>query len=272
MAIEIRLVDVWKSFGENEVLRGVTLTLRSGEISVIIGGSGSGKSVTLKHILGLIRPDRGQVYVDGREITQLREVELYPIRRRMGMIFQNAGLLQSLSVGQNVGLALSEFRLAPPWEIERIVEEKLALVGLAGKSRERPTNLSGGMRKRAAIARALTLNADCLLYDEPTAGLDPPMSETIDSLILDMKRKTGCTSVVVTHDLASVFRVADSIHMLHQGRIIFSGRPAELLAWEDPRAREFLARGLRPGGGFAPLAGAAPRPAAAADRATEKEA
>ncbi len=250
MAMEIVLRDVKKSFGENAVLKGVSLRVRPGEIALIIGGSGSGKSVTLKHIVGLIKPDSGQVLIDGRDIVPLTEVELYDVRRRIGMIFQSAGLLQSLSVGQNVSLALDELDLVPKRDIPEIVAEKLALVGLAGKENEMPSNLSGGMRKRAAIARALTLDADCLLYDEPTAGLDPPMSQTVDDLILEMKEKTGCTSVVVTHDLASIQSVADSIHMLHLGEIIFSGTRDELMACRDPRVENFLARGQRPGGGL----------------------
>ncbi len=272
--MEIQIRDLHKSFGDNAVLRGLSLTIRSGEVTVILGGSGSGKSVLLKHIIGLIKPDSGQVLIDGQDIVPLGEQELNEIRRRIGIIFQNGGLLQSLTVGQNVGLALVEHELAPRGEIRRIVAEKLALVGLEGKESEMPANLSGGMRKRAAIARALTVDADALLYDEPTAGLDPPMSKTVDDLIIEMKTRTGCTSVVVTHDLVSVFAIADSIHMLHQGEIVFSGTPKAMLECTDERVRSFLERGRLPGGGMgsrldekqaatkdAPLGGASPESA-----------
>ncbi len=251
--MEIQIRDLHKSFGENAVLRGLSLTVRSGEVTVILGGSGSGKSVLLKHIIGLIKPDSGQVLIDGQDIVPMGEQELNEIRRRIGIIFQNGGLLQSLTVGQNVGLALVENELVPRDEVRHIVAEKLALVGLEGKEDEMPANLSGGMRKRAAIARALTVDADALLYDEPTAGLDPPMSKTVDDLILEMKSRTGCTSVVVTHDLVSVFTIADSIHMLHQGEIVFSGTPKEMLGCTDERVRSFLERGRMTEGGMGPL-------------------
>lgn len=256
MAMEIVVRDLRKSFGDNEVLRGVNLSVRPGEIAVIIGGSGSGKSVLLKHLIGLVKPDSGEILIDGQDIVPLSETELYSVRRRIGMIFQSGGLLQSLSVGRNVGLALAEHNLASSAEARRRVAEKLALVGLAGKEDEMPTNLSGGMRKRVAIARALTLDADALFYDEPTAGLDPPMSQTVDDLIREMKSKTGCTSLVVTHDLASIFSIADSVHMLHQGAIVFSGTPEQLLRCEDESIRRFLARGRQPGGGHEPLSSA----------------
>lgn len=253
MAMEIVVRDLRKSFGDNEVLRGVNLRVRPGEIAVIIGGSGSGKSVLLKHLIGLVKPDSGEILIDGRDIAPFSETELYPIRRRIGMIFQSGGLLQSLSVGRNVGLALAEHGRLSSGELRRRVAEKLAQVGLAGKEEEMPTNLSGGMRKRVAIARALTLDADALFYDEPTAGLDPPMSQTVDDLIREMKTKTGCTSLVVTHDLASVFSIADSVHMLHQGTIVFSGTPEQLLRCDEESIRRFLARGRQPGGGYEPL-------------------
>lgn len=253
MAMEIELRNVKKAFGGNAVLRGVSLKIRRGEVAVIVGGSGSGKSVMLKHLTGLLKPDEGQVLIDGMDIAPMTERELVDIRRRIGMIFQNAGLLQSLTVGENVGLALAENELAPATAIPVVVSEKLALVGLAGKENELPANLSGGMKKRAAIARALTLDADCLLYDEPTAGLDPIMSQTVDDLILDMRKKAGCTSVVVTHDLASIFSIPDTIHMLHRGEIIFSGSKEEMLKCKDDRVLAFLERGRTPGAGIALL-------------------
>lgn len=251
--MEIKIHDLHKTFGENKVLKGLSLDIHSGEVAVIVGGSGSGKSVLLKHLIGLLKPDSGEILIDGTNIVPLSERDLTGVRRRIGMIFQSGGLLQSLTLGHNVGLALEEHRLARPNEIRKIVAEKLALVGLEGKEGEMPSNLSGGMRKRAAIARALTLDADALFYDEPTAGLDPPMSQTVDDLILEMKQKTGCTSVVVTHDLVSVFSIADSIHMLHEGEIVFSGTRESMLECSDERVRAFLERGRLAGGGLKPL-------------------
>ncbi len=253
MRIEIR--NLHKSFNSNHVLRGLSLEIGEGEIVAIVGGSGSGKSVLLKHLIGLLKPDSGEILIDGKNIVPLAEKELDPIRRRIGMIFQSGGLLQSLSLGHNVGLALVENQLALPKEIDKIVAEKLELVGLKGKENEMPSNLSGGMRKRAAIARALTLDADALFYDEPTAGLDPPMSQTVDDLIVEMNEKTGCTSVVVTHDLVSVFAIAQKVHMLYQGQIVFSGTPKEMLESDDERTREFLERARLPAGGLKPLPG-----------------
>jgi len=251
--MEIQVRDLHKSFGGNQVLRGLSLEIRSGEIAVIVGGSGSGKSVLLKHLIGLMKPDSGKILIDGHDIVPLGEKDLNDIRRRIGMIFQSGGLLQSLTLGDNVGLALIEHGLAQPNETRRIVAEKLELVGLKGKEQEMPSNLSGGMRKRGAIARALTLDADALFYDEPTAGLDPPMSQTVDDIIREMKEKTGCTSVVVTHDLVSVFSIADSIHMLHRGEIVFTGTREEMLECEDEHVRDFLERGRLAGGGLKPL-------------------
>lgn len=266
--MEIKVRDLHKSFDGQHVLRGLSLDIRSGEIAVIVGGSGSGKSVLLKHLIGLLKPDSGEIWIDDENIVRMRERELSAVRRRIGMIFQSGGLLQSYSLGYNVGLALSEHGLATPEEIRGIVGEKLSLVGLGGMEDKMPSTLSGGMRKRAAIARALTLDADALFYDEPTAGLDPPMSQTVDDLIVEMKEKTGCTSVVVTHDLVSVFSIADSIHMLYQGEIVFSGTREEMLNCDDERVRDFLGRGRLEGGGLKPLPGGAGTSAAASKPAS----
>ncbi len=240
--MEIGVRNLYKSFGENHVLRGLNLTIPEGEVTVIVGGSGSGKSVLLKHLTGLMRPDTGEILIDGRDITHLPESVLFSLRQRIAMIFQSGGLLASLTVGENVGLGLVEHRLAPRPEIPGIVAEKLAVVRLEGKENEMPANLSGGMRKRVSIARALTLSPELILYDEPTAGLDPPMAEAIDDLILELAHHLKVTSVVVTHDLLSIFKLADTVNMLHDGRIIESAPPEEFKASENEIVQNFIRR------------------------------
>lgn len=240
MRIEIK--NLCKSFRGNAVLKNLNLSIPEGKISVIVGGSGSGKSVLLKHLTGLIRPDSGQVFVGERDITHLSEASLYPLRQRIAMIFQSGGLLGSLTVGENVALGLIEHKLAPRDKIPEIVKEKLALVKLEGKENEMPGNLSGGMRKRVSIARALTLHPELILYDEPTAGLDPPMSETIDDLILKLARDIKVTTVMVTHDLTSVFKLADTVNMLHEGEIIVSSSPDEFKNSKNQIVQSFIRR------------------------------
>lgn len=240
--MQIKADKIYKSFGKNEVLKGISLDIAKGKITMIIGGSGTGKSVLLKHLCGLIKPDKGHVFIDETDITRLSERELFPIRRKMGMIFQSGGLLASLNVADNIALGLREHRIASPQKIKEIVKEKLSLVELDGKEEVMPANLSGGMRKRVSIARALTLNPEIILYDEPTAGLDPPMSENIDNLIKDLNKKMGVTSVVVTHDLISIFNIADFVYMLYQGQIIFAGTPNELRSSSNPQVKEFISR------------------------------
>jgi phospholipid/cholesterol/gamma-HCH transport system ATP-binding protein len=243
--VRIEIKNLHKSFGSNDVLRGIDLTLEPGGISIILGGSGTGKSVLIKHIVGLLRPDRGEVRVDGRDVTRLSEREWYPIRRRMGYIFQAGGLIHSLTVGDNVGLALSENRVSSPREIRRVVAEKLEWVGLAGKEQEMPANLSGGMIKRVAIARALASDPELLLYDEPTAGLDPPTAGSVDAVIERVGKELGVTTVVVTHDMLTVFDIADHVHFLSQGKVIVSGPPREFVSSGDERVRAFLKRDMR---------------------------
>lgn len=241
MKIEIR--GLKKSFGDLKVFDGLDLTIEPGERCVIMGRSGQGKSVLLKHLVGLIQPDAGEILIDGKNIVGLSERDLYPIRMRFGMIFQNAGLLQSLTVGQNVALPLIEVRGADENETMRKVTEKLELVGLGGREGQAVTTLSGGQQKRVAIARALAQNADCMLFDEPTAGLDPLISETVDDIIMQVNKDTGATVIVVTHDLISAFTVGDTIHLLNEGRIAASGSPAELKKSDNQIVKEFLARG-----------------------------
>lgn len=238
--MELRVEDLHKTFNGTPVLRGVNLTVRSGETFVIIGGSGSGKSVFLKHLVRLLRPDRGKVFWDGEEITHLPERVMTRLRPRVGFVFQASGLLTSLSVEQNVGLGLRETRRLPPGEVRRIVEEKLALVGLEGKGALMPSELSGGMKKRVALARTLTMEPDAILLDEPTAELDPQMSNSVDRLVLDMKERLGKTFVIVTHDMIHTRRVGDRVGLLHEGRLAFVGTPSELEQTDLEVVRAFV--------------------------------
>jgi phospholipid/cholesterol/gamma-HCH transport system ATP-binding protein len=236
--VELRQVE--KRFGPLEVLRGVDLALERGKTTVIIGESGTGKSVLLKTILALLRPDRGTVYVDAQRVDNLRERELVPIRRRFGYLFQMGALFDSLTTGENVGFPLAEHTTHTPAEIEEIVTRKLALVGLDGVLQKKPAELSGGQRKRVALARAIALDPDIVLYDEPTTGLDPIRADSINDLIIKLKDELHITSVVVTHDMTSAFKVADRILMLHQGHFIADGTPNEIRNSTDLNVRRFI--------------------------------
>jgi len=237
---KIRLEGVWKSFGDQVVLRGCDLEVKGGECLVIMGLSGSGKSVTLRLILGLMPPDSGHIYVDGVDMTALSERERDPVRTRMGMVFQNSALFDSLPVWQNVTFALRQHTDVSDEELRRIAVEKLRLVELVGVEDRMPAELSGGMRKRVAIARAIASDPEIMLYDEPTTGLDPVVGDAINKLIFSCNRRAAATSVVVTHDLASARRVGDRIAVLYEGRIIALGTPGELDASSDPVVRQFL--------------------------------
>lgn len=237
---KIDLIGVHKSFGGKPVLKGVDLSVRNGETLVVIGRSGCGKSVMLKHLVGLFKPDRGTIYVDGEEITRYRERDMFPVRRKFGFLFQGAALLDSLTVGENVGLALTELTALTPGRIQCIVAEKLALVGMSGTENYMPSDLSGGMRKRVGLARALSMNPEIVLYDEPTTGLDPIMADSINELIISLKHELSITSIVVTHDMSSVRKIADRIAMLHEGAIIFTGGVADMDATGDPMVRQFI--------------------------------
>lgn len=229
-----------KRLGGREVLRGVDLDVYSGTTTTILGVSGCGKTTLLKHIIGLLKPDAGEVQVHGADIAALGRRELFAVRQRIGMVFQSAALLQSLSVLENVGLPLYEnTRLRVP-EIERVAREKLRLVRLAGYEYYYPASLSGGMKKRAGVARAIVTNPDIILYDEPTTGLDPVITSTVNELIVDMQRKLGVTSVVISHDVQSARRISDYIAILHEGRIFASGTPDAVMASEDAVVRQFL--------------------------------
>jgi phospholipid/cholesterol/gamma-HCH transport system ATP-binding protein len=224
----IRIHGLKKRLGEKQVLNGVDLEIDKGETVVVLGPSGTGKSVLLKHILGLMTPDEGSIEVDGEEIVGRSESDMTQIRRRFGMVFQGAALFDSMTIGENVGLALKEHTRLSEAEIEQRVTERLEWVGLRNVEEKKPSDLSGGMRKRAGIARAIVMDPQFVLYDEPTTGLDPIMADIIDTLICDLQERMSVTSIVVTHDLKSAFKVADRMAMLVGGRIVFSGTPDEV--------------------------------------------
>ncbi len=236
----VRLVDVHKRFGSLLVLNGVNLSLEKGQTTVVIGESGAGKSVLLSHIVCLIKPDRGEVYYQDQRIDNMPERDLAKIRPRFGFLFQLGALFDSMTVGENIAFPIVEHTRKTPHEIEKTVREKLAMVGLDGTQQKWPANMSGGQKKRIALARAIALDPELILYDEPTTGLDPPRADEINELILKLKRELGVTSVVVTHDMASVLKVADRIVMLHQGNFIFDGTPDSIEGCEDQRVRCFV--------------------------------
>lgn len=236
----IELRNISKRFGSLHVLRKVNLSIEAGKCIVIIGGSGSGKSVMLKHIVALLKPDKGEVYFDGQRIDDLPERKLVPVRTQFGFLFQMGALFDSVNVGENVAFPLVEHTQKAPEEIEALAREKLAFVGLDGTQKKMPGELSGGQRKRVALARAIALGPRVVLYDEPTTGLDPIRSDVINALILKLQRELHVTSIVVTHDMNSAFKVADRIVMLHEGHFIFDGTPEELRASEDDRVRRFV--------------------------------
>ncbi|MGV8016581.1 MAG: ABC transporter ATP-binding protein [Ignavibacteria bacterium] len=238
----IELKNVYKSFGDKNVLNGVNLTINKGETLVIIGKSGCGKSVMLKHIIGLMKPDKGEVIIEGRNIVHLSRKDVYTVRKKFGFLFQGAALFDSMSVEENVGLGLRENRRLKDKEISRIVAEKLELVGLPGIQNMSPSDLSGGMKKRVSLARAIADEPEYILYDEPTTGLDPVMSDNIDELIRDLADKLKVTSIIVTHDIFSVIEVAQRVVMMEGGVVYFSGTPKELFDSDDTMITEFLRR------------------------------
>jgi phospholipid/cholesterol/gamma-HCH transport system ATP-binding protein len=241
----IALSNVWLSLGNRQVLKDVSLDVQPAETRVILGGSGSGKTTILRLILGLYRPDQGSIRVTGQEIADLSERELFEIRQHMAMVFQNAALFDSLTVRENVGYRLWEHGHLTDEQIEQMVRESLQFVGLEDTVDKMPAELSGGMRKRVGIARALASGAKLLLYDEPTAGLDPINTCMVSRLILRLKTK-GVTQVVVTHDLETAYKVADRIVMVLKGRVVFDGTPDELKQCDQPAIREFLDPGSLP--------------------------
>jgi phospholipid/cholesterol/gamma-HCH transport system ATP-binding protein len=236
--IEIR--GLCKRFGKKVVLDGLDLTVPRGENMVVIGGSGTGKSVLLKCVVGLLRPDEGEIRIDGEDITKMGEEELARVRRRFGMLFQGAALFDSMNVGENVGFALRRLRKYPEERIREVVDEKLSMVGLGEIRRMMPAELSGGMKKRVGLARAIASEPDILLYDEPTTGLDPIMADVINDLIVSLRERLGATSITITHDMASAYKIADRMAMLYKGRIIETGSPDEFRNTANPVVAQFV--------------------------------
>jgi phospholipid/cholesterol/gamma-HCH transport system ATP-binding protein len=258
----IELKHVSKAFARHVVLENVSLSIQAGESLVVIGASGTGKSVLLKHIVGLLKPDAGEVWFDGQRIDTLAERPLMLVRQRIGFLFQMGALFDSLNVGDNIGFPLREHTHKPEEEVKKIVAEKLAMVGLSGSESKMPEELSGGQRKRVALARAIALDPQAILYDEPTTGLDPVRADVINQLILKLQRELNVTSVTVTHDMASAFKISSRIVMLHRGHLIFDGTSEEIQNDENPTVKQFISGEASP----KDLAGltAMPPPAAAA--------
>jgi len=236
----IRIINLHKAFGDNQVLRGVELTVATGETMVVIGQSGSGKSVLLKHIIGLMKPDLGEIWVDDTEATKLDEDELQGFTRKFGMLFQGAALFDSMTVAENVAFGLERHTNYPREEIRRMVEESLARVGLHGVEDMLPYELSGGMKKRVGLARAIAYEPEIMLYDEPSTGLDPIRADAINDLINMLKKEMGVTSVVITHDMASSYKIADRIAMLYEGIILEVGTPDEIRNSKNPIVQQFI--------------------------------
>ncbi len=236
--IEVRGLHKW--FGEHHVLRGIDLVVPSGSTLVILGGSGSGKTVCMKHLIGLLKPDKGQVIVDGEDLVPLGAEELARVRRKFGMVFQAAALFDSMTVYENVSFPLKEHTKMSEEQMRQIVKDKLAIVGLKNVEDKFPADLSGGMRKRVGLARAIVLDPKIVLYDEPTTGLDPITTDYVDEMILDAKRQLNVTSVVISHDIASAFKVADKIAFLYQGLIVDQGPPARMRGSQHPAVKHFL--------------------------------
>jgi phospholipid/cholesterol/gamma-HCH transport system ATP-binding protein len=236
----IEFIDIYKSFGKNNVLNGLNLKIEKGETFAILGRSGCGKSVTLKLMVGLLKPDKGKIMVDGVEVTAATGAALSKLRHKFGFLFQGGALLNSLNVGDNIALPLREHKSAPEPEILERVSKTLSLLGLGHLEKLMPAELSGGMRKRVALARAIITQPEIILYDEPTTGLDPIMSNVINDLIIRMKQYLKITSVVVTHDMKSTFKVADRIGLLYGGKIIKIGTPQEFQSTNDPYIKQFV--------------------------------
>jgi phospholipid/cholesterol/gamma-HCH transport system ATP-binding protein len=249
----VEIHGLHKAFGDNRVLRGLDLRVECGQIFTILGGSGSGKSVSLKHMIGLMHPDRGEVRIEGRDVTRLSDREWVDVRTQIGFVFQGSALFDSLSVLENVAYALREHRRWDEGRIARRVAECLEAVGLAGLERQMPAELSGGMRKRVGVARAIALEPRAILYDEPTTGLDPANARRIGQLIRSLQERLDVTSVVVTHDLELCFSVSDRIALLKDGRLVAEGSVEEIRSSPQPDVRDFLEGGGEPENGEATL-------------------
>lgn len=236
----IEIINVCKSFDGHKVLDNLNLNIRDGETTVIIGRSGCGKSVLLKHMIGLLKPDSGHVLINGKDTTRMDEKELNEIRMKFGMLFQGAALFDSLTILENVGFAMLEHTNATKEEIAKGVKECLALVGLKDIEDKKPAELSGGMRKRVGLARAILLRPQIILYDEPTTGVDPIMGDSINDLIVKLHTKLNVTSIAVTHDMTSAYKIADRITMLYNGKIIADGKPDDIKNTHDPIVKQFI--------------------------------
>ncbi|MGZ8431676.1 MAG: ABC transporter ATP-binding protein [Candidatus Deferrimicrobiaceae bacterium] len=236
--IEIR--GLTKRFGTKVVLDGLDLTVPRGKNTVVIGGSGTGKSVLIKCVVGLLRADAGEILIGGEDVTKMDERELVRVRRKFGMLFQGAALFDSMNVGENVAFALRRLRLYPEHQIRDVVEEKLSMVGLRDIQHLMPAELSGGMKKRVGLARAIASEPEILLYDEPTTGLDPIMADVINDLIISLRELLGVTSISITHDMASAYKIADHIAMLYKGKIVEVGTPEEIRNTRNPVVSQFV--------------------------------
>jgi len=236
----VEFKNVKKRFAHLVVLDGVSLKVEKGESVVIIGASGSGKSVLLKHIVGLLRPDDGEVYFDGVRIDPLPEAQIMPIRQRCGFLFQMGALFDSLTVAENIGFPIQEHTKKSKEEVAQIVQQKLSMVGLSGIEKKMPGELSGGQKKRVALARAIALDPELILYDEPTTGLDPIRADVINELIIKLQRELHTTSITVTHDMQSAFKIANRIVMLHEGKIIIDGSPDQIKNTDNDIVRRFV--------------------------------
>ena len=236
----IEIVNLCKSFNGHKVLDNLNLNIKTGETTVIIGRSGCGKSVLLKHIIGILKPDLGQVLIDDKDVAKLDYKELNELRMRFGMLFQGAALFDSLSILENVAFGMIEHKNSSKEEIEKRVRECLTLVGLKDIEDKKPAELSGGMRKRVGLARAICLRPEIILYDEPTTGVDPIMGDSINDLIVELHNKLKVTSIAVTHDMTSAYKIADRMAMLYNGKIIATGTPDEIKNTRDPVVRQFI--------------------------------
>ncbi len=236
----IEIINVSKSFDGHKVLDNLNLNIKTGDTTVVIGRSGCGKSVLLKHIIGLLKPDSGHILIDGKDITRMDEKELSDVRMKFGMLFQGAALFDSLSIMENVGFAMIEHTNATGEEIVKRVKECLALVGLKDIEDKKPAELSGGMKKRVGLARAILVRPQIMLYDEPTTGVDPIMGDSINDLIIELHTKLNVTSIAVTHDMTSAYKIADRIAMLYNGKIVADGTPDQIKNTVDPVVKQFI--------------------------------
>lgn len=239
--VVIKSENIHKSFEERKILSGVSLDIYKGETFVIMGGSGCGKSTLLRHLIGTLAPDEGKTYLLGKDLSALGEAEMEDLKKKIGMCFQSAALFDSMTVGENIALPLREHTKLDESVINIIIKMKLELVGLRGFENLMPSQLSGGMRKRVGLARAIAMDPQIVFYDEPTAGLDPIVGAVISKLILDLSKKLSITSVVVTHDMSAVFKIADRIAMLYQGKVVALGTPDEIKNSPDGLVRQFIA-------------------------------